>query len=153
MHLLHASSTVYKPDLAWAWADSGLGRGSRKGYALGIANGQRTHAVQAVDTFHAPDNVLGYDLAGPLNMPGFPGFGHGSGIACASGFKNAESSICLRHRTSYFAQLSPMGQASMCFRNRTPFRHRCELGLAYVRGIHIFRASDGSSYRAWLVIE
>ena len=89
MHVLQASSAVYKPDLARAWADSGLGRGSRKGCALGIANGPRTHAVQAVDTVQAPDNVLGYNLAGPLHMPGHPGIGHGSGIACASGFKNA----------------------------------------------------------------
>ena len=73
MHVLDASSTVYKPDLARAWADSGLGRCSQKGCALGIANGPRTHAVQAVDTVHAPDNVLGYDLAGPLHMPGTQG--------------------------------------------------------------------------------
>ena len=89
MHVLDASSTVYKPDLARAWADSGLGRCSQKGCALGIANGPRTHAVQAVDTVQAPDNVLGYNLAGPLHMPGHPGIGHGSGVACASGFKNA----------------------------------------------------------------
>ena len=90
---------------------------------------------QAVDTVQASDKVLAYNLAGPLHMPGHPGIGHGSGIACASGFKNGvvihvfEASDTVQ--TSYFAHLSPMAQASMCFRNRTPFRHRCALGIAY----------------------
>ena len=53
-------------------------------------------------------------------------------------------------QTSDSGHQSPMAQASMWFTNRTLFSHQCDLGIAHGPGMHIFRASDGSSYQTWL---
>ena len=116
---------------------------------------QKFHTVQAVYTFQCLfcSTVLAYDLAGPSHMPGHRCVpGHGSGIGCASGFKNGagirvfEAPVPVQTSN----HLSPMAQASMWLTNRTAFCHQCDLGIAYGPGIHMRRASDVSSYQTWL---